>query len=182
MLEQLRFDTLGLNNFVFFVACHGYRGRVDVVAKSLPRCKNIVACPALLYSVIAALPYLETGHACGSVKPWDSATISWIKGFRWSPLRGLSSWLRSPTRKHISSNYFPRATVGGAAIATGEQVPLRRSPTRKQNRPNNVSSHFLKVFKFFLQLKSIYLSFLNCLICYNIQDYFYYYYLYFLVW
>ena len=33
----------------------------------------------VLHSLFAALPYLETGHACGSVKPWDPATISWIK-------------------------------------------------------------------------------------------------------
>ena len=31
------------------------------------------------HSLFAALSYLETGHACGSVKPWDSTTISWKK-------------------------------------------------------------------------------------------------------
>ena len=48
---------------------------------------------------------------------------------------GLYRWRMSLTWKHISSNYLLQATVGGAAIATGEPVPWRRSPTRKQNRP-----------------------------------------------
>ena len=29
------------------------------------------------HSLFAALPYPETGHACGSVKPLDPATFSW---------------------------------------------------------------------------------------------------------
>ena len=88
-------------------------------------------------SCFPALSYPETGHACGSVKHLDSATISWRKsadihyrtpssavglrpaslsvlGQNWDyvlcntvacggpHIAELSSWRRSPTRKHIS--------------------------------------------------------------------------------
>ena len=80
---------------------------------------------------------------------------------------------------------LPQATLGGAAIATGIPVPLRRSPTRKQNRPELSKSCIESLSKGFLNFSSaeeyvFILAFLKIIDGRNCQDY-HQYYLY-LVW
>ena len=134
-------------------------------------------------------------HVCPAFPDCGSA-ISGNRGFGNNQLNKASggphsgalhcySCHRSPTWKHISSKYLPQATVGGAAIENRfRSVSLRPGNKTDQSSqlgpPNHALSHFLKVLKNFLPLKSIYLCFVNCFDGRNSQMY-YTYYLY-LVW
>ena len=121
--------------------------------------------------LIAALSYSETGHACGLVKPLESATkqLKKVSGFSLPETLETFIFRRAQTRMDVCLWVRIEMMQLLLVVHTTELSSWCRSPTRSCGKvkagwssqlgppnPTSETSHFINDFKFSLQLMSIY--------------------------